>query len=379
MQKKQRKLYKIGHLTKLLGITPRTIRYYDQFGILPHVKRSEGGIRLFDDEDIEIIQTIRRLQKEQYLPLDVIKEKLFGSKRDQGEDLKAIVTDSTASLPSELITQLDIDVVPLSIFIGEKSYLDGVNITPKSLWEKCNKSSLSPKVSPPSVEQFVNTYQTLAKKGHKEIYSLHLSSRLSETYENAKQASYQLSGAAKVTVIDTKSAGAGLGLLVKLMAEAIHSQNSSKELQVLLTKNIPMIHDIITASSLRSLYYGPEHEKELTKTTQIDPRTYILKQIDSVNPVLKLNHKSGYFDLITCCQNKEEAIKNMLDEFESEIEQRGGYLNQVSIMYGYMYGEALEMINQIRQTHPTVPIHLHEGSAVLSSYVGPESVSISFV
>ena len=59
MGQKPKKLYKIGHLTSLLGVTPRTIRYYDQFGLLPHVKRSEGNVRLFDDEDIKIIKKVR--------------------------------------------------------------------------------------------------------------------------------------------------------------------------------------------------------------------------------------------------------------------------------------------------------------------------------
>ena len=59
-----KKLYKIGHLTKKLGITTRTVRYYDQMGLLPDVKRSEGGIRLFDDEDLGIISTIKKLQLE---------------------------------------------------------------------------------------------------------------------------------------------------------------------------------------------------------------------------------------------------------------------------------------------------------------------------
>ena len=47
MSQKPKKLYKIGHLTSLLGVTPRTIRYYDQFGLLPHVKRSEGKCTSF--------------------------------------------------------------------------------------------------------------------------------------------------------------------------------------------------------------------------------------------------------------------------------------------------------------------------------------------
>ena len=46
-----KKLYKIGHIIEEFNITARTIRYYDELNLLPNVKRSEGGVRLFDSED----------------------------------------------------------------------------------------------------------------------------------------------------------------------------------------------------------------------------------------------------------------------------------------------------------------------------------------
>ena len=71
----ERKLYKIGYLTQALGITARTIRYYEQFGLLPHVKRSDGKMRLYTDEDVSLIKEIRRLQKESLLPF-LVQEKI---------------------------------------------------------------------------------------------------------------------------------------------------------------------------------------------------------------------------------------------------------------------------------------------------------------
>ena len=70
-------LYKIGDICDLLTITPRTIRYYDQLGLLPNIKRSDGYTRLFDQHDIDTITSIRHLQKSQSLPLSSIKERLF--------------------------------------------------------------------------------------------------------------------------------------------------------------------------------------------------------------------------------------------------------------------------------------------------------------
>ena len=74
---KNKKLYKIGDITKKLNITPRTIRYYDQLGLLPNIKRSDGFTRIFDNSDISLIEKTRHYQKNNFLPLFEIKSKLF--------------------------------------------------------------------------------------------------------------------------------------------------------------------------------------------------------------------------------------------------------------------------------------------------------------
>lgn len=70
-------LYKIGYIAKIFCVTPRTIRHYDQYGLFPHIKRSDGGIRLFDDKDIKIMERIRILQKKESLSLKEIKARIF--------------------------------------------------------------------------------------------------------------------------------------------------------------------------------------------------------------------------------------------------------------------------------------------------------------
>lgn len=56
-------LYTVGEMAKRLGITPSTLRYYDQEGLLPFVERSSGGMRMFKDSDYEWLQVIECLKK----------------------------------------------------------------------------------------------------------------------------------------------------------------------------------------------------------------------------------------------------------------------------------------------------------------------------
>ena len=88
-------VYKIGDLARMLNITPRTIRYYDQLGLLPNAKRTDGNTRVFDEFDIQAIKNIRKLQKAKSTSLQDIKKQLFPSsikKKDW-----TILTDSDSN------------------------------------------------------------------------------------------------------------------------------------------------------------------------------------------------------------------------------------------------------------------------------------------
>ena len=92
MTKMKNKLFKIGDIIEKLKLTPRTIRYYDQLGLLPTIKRSDGQTRLFDTEDIKILRKINDLKKTSSLSLTEIKNKLYPTKLSPKKD--TIITDS---------------------------------------------------------------------------------------------------------------------------------------------------------------------------------------------------------------------------------------------------------------------------------------------
>jgi len=56
------KYYKIGHLANLVGVSPRTIRYYEEIGLLNSIRRVEGGKRVYTDHDYQRLQFIKRLK-----------------------------------------------------------------------------------------------------------------------------------------------------------------------------------------------------------------------------------------------------------------------------------------------------------------------------
>jgi fatty acid-binding protein DegV len=97
-----------------------------------------------------------------------------------------IVTDSTADLPLQFAHDLGISVVPLSVIFGDDVYREGIDIDHDLFYDKLINGKVLPTTSAPSVGDFLEVYEPLLKETD-EIVSIHLSSKLSATYDNACQ------------------------------------------------------------------------------------------------------------------------------------------------------------------------------------------------
>src|SRR5712691_3260927 len=96
-----------------------------------------------------------------------------------------IVTDSTADIPPERAKALGITVVPLTVFFGDEAYLDGVELDTVGFYSKLQASKASPRTSQTSPGAFQEAFTQLINKGTDAILSVHLSAKLSGTYQSA--------------------------------------------------------------------------------------------------------------------------------------------------------------------------------------------------
>ena len=99
-----------------------------------------------------------------------------------------VVVDSAADIPKEIAQQLDITVVPLSVQIGGKSYLDGVDISGEAFYREMESTRSVTTTSLPSVDALDEAYRRITGEGC-DVVSVHLSSKLSGTFSTAQLAS----------------------------------------------------------------------------------------------------------------------------------------------------------------------------------------------
>lgn len=137
----------------------------------------------------------------------------------------AMVVDSTADLPDNLVNDPNLTLVPLTVFFGEEAYLDWVELRPEQFYEKLVASAELPHTSQPAPGLWSELYGRLREQ-YQQVYSVHLSAEFSGTCETARAAAAEIGG---VTVVDSRLATGGIALLVDRMMERIDRGTAKEE------------------------------------------------------------------------------------------------------------------------------------------------------
>lgn len=125
-----------------------------------------------------------------------------------------IVTDGAGDILPSWGKEYGIDMIPVNILFGEKSYLQGVEIDNEGFYKLVEENKKIPKTSQPSPHQFVEFYRKIAQKGDT-ILSIHITAKLSGTYASAIAAAQDVKDEFKVIPIDSALGSLGIGLLCR--------------------------------------------------------------------------------------------------------------------------------------------------------------------
>ncbi|MGI5236532.1 DegV family protein [Dactylosporangium sp. CA-139066] len=141
----------------------------------------------------------------------------------------AVVTDSTAYLPADTVSGGRLTVVPLAVVVNGVPGLETVDVDSAAVADALNARRVAVTTSRPSPEAFSQVYRQLLDSGAQAVLSVHLSARLSGTYDAAVLAAGDFDG--RVEVIDTQSTGMGLGFPALAAADAAAAGGSPAEVR----------------------------------------------------------------------------------------------------------------------------------------------------
>jgi fatty acid kinase fatty acid binding subunit len=164
-----------------------------------------------------------------------------------------IVTDSNAHLPDpNLIAELGIEVVSLSVHAGAQKYPERINYTDEAFMRRLAKDPANVSVEVPSIGQMRGIFGRLGQSADK-IVCIHASSALNDVAEVARQAAASYAGRQRIVVLDTASTSVGVGLIVEAAAKAAAEGASLPDVVRIVRGMIPHMYALILSDSLAYL------------------------------------------------------------------------------------------------------------------------------
>jgi DegV family protein with EDD domain len=212
-----------------------------------------------------------------------------------------IATDSTCDLPPGYFQEYDITVVPINIQFGTETYEDGVTIDRETFVRKIDEMGILPTTSQPSAGQFEQYYDKLREEGATDIISLHVTAKLSGTYNSAVMAKEMMEDRVRIHPFDSTSGSVALGFM---SMEASRMSQAGKSVDEILARMEAIRDRGCLVLTLKDLRYA-----------QMSGRTGRLQSslasLLSIKPIVLL--EDGLLDVVEQVRTQSKAIDRLID------------------------------------------------------------------
>jgi DegV family protein with EDD domain len=271
-----------------------------------------------------------------------------------------IVTDSTCDLPPAVVTQYDITVVPMYINVGDRGYLDGVELSRNEFYERLPGYTTSPTTAAPSPEVFCQAYEKLAAQGATEVLSIHISISLSATVNTARMCA-QEKQSIPVTVFDSQQLSLGTGFLVVRAAQAAAEGRSMQEIIDLLEEQTSRTH---VFAALDTLEY-------LRRSGRMNGAVAGIGNLLQVKPILKMHNGNPTVERVRTHNGATKRLVDLLGELAP--------LEQVAIVHTHAPDKAEHLRHQVEHLLPEGKILSVDITPVIGANIGPGAAGFACV
>lgn len=273
-----------------------------------------------------------------------------------------ITRDSTSDLPADILEKYNIKTIPLSITLGDKTYLDGVDISPDFIYKYHAEHGELPKTSAVNIADMTDFFQPFVDEGY-HIVHFTISSKMSSTYQNSKLASEEFSD---VYVVDTANLSTGEGLLIMKAAEMAAEGKSAKEIYDAVMALVPCVDASFVIDSLEYLHKGGR----CSALAALGANLLKLKPcIEVRNGSMGVNKKyRGKY-----IQTLREYVSERLTDY-SDID-----LDRVFVTHAGCDPEIVEEVkNLVMETAPFKEVIVSRAGCTVSSHCGKDTLGVLY-
>jgi len=271
-----------------------------------------------------------------------------------------IVTDSACDLTDQLVKELNVTVVPLTIRFGSEEFVDRAELDATEFWDRCKGKGALPETAAPAPGAFVSAYERAAAEGADAVLCLTISSRLSATYTSARTAAESFS-TIPVQVIDTCSVTMGQGLLVVAAAEDAAAGGTLDGLVAATNERIPR-------TRVYGVLGGLEH---LQRGGRIGGARAAVGSLLNIKPVILI--KDGEVAEESKQRTRARALAYLTDKVKGDAP-----VERLAVAEGACddVPDVLARLEDIPTRHPLLTAEL---GPVVGTHAGPNTVGVAYI
>ncbi len=271
-----------------------------------------------------------------------------------------IVTDGGADMPDNWVKDYEVNILPLRVLIGEKTYYQGIDLNIHNFYRILQEMKVVPKTSLPSPHQVKEFYRGIAQKGDT-ILSLHISSKLSGTYNAFAVAARELAEEFNIYLVDSLAGSTAMGYMCR---EARLMERAGSSIQEIMDRMEEIKHKLVVIFTLGSLEFAH-------KNGRIGVLQSLLGSMLHIKPVLVL--KNGLLEMYGKARTRQRALDQILDYVSEKI---GSRLANVAVVHAADLPTAEHLKERIQKMLNIKNLVITDLSIPVAANLGPGAVGI---
>jgi fatty acid kinase fatty acid binding subunit len=277
----------------------------------------------------------------------------------------AVVTDSVACLPKELVDKYSITIVPIGLIINGHVYKDGVDITPTEVYRLVAANKSTPTTSSPTLIDFIQVYRELGKSVEG-IVCVTICSDISMMFNSAIQAkslAQEEKLPVSINVVDSRTAGGAQGFVALAAAKAAASGKDLAEATKAAELMIPRVNMMAV---LDTLYY-------LAISGRIPKIAAWAGSMLKINPILTFAYDG--IGLLERARTKPKAVNRLVEIMD---ERTKGKPVHVNIMHANVAEEAERLKERVESRFKCVELYITDFAPTMGVHAGPGTLALAF-
>ena len=275
----------------------------------------------------------------------------------------AVVTDSVACIPPDLIEQYRMHVAAVQVIWDKKTYRDGIDMTMKEFYKRLRTSKTLPTTSSAIQGDYIQIYEALSGKVDG-IVVVALSGALGASYSTAISA-VEVVADTPVEVVDTSTAMLAQGFITLEAAKAAAKGGTMQEVAQAARDAIPKVH----------IFWAMDTLDYMRRGGRVSLPQAVLASWLKVKPIMSIETEDGKVHPLERTRTKPKAVDKLFELMEQRVKGTGPL--HVGVIHGDIPDEAESLKARVQELYNPVEILTSEITPVVGTHLGPGALGIA--